>query len=109
MKINSDIAIALGEVQALAFLTNLHTDYAVFTDFSGHVTLFKIRIRASKQDYKTRITTDEFYLHKGEATLKRLKILKLRLKKILRDKEVNYNDLDYTIREVRDYHLGGTN
>ncbi|MCY9738339.1 hypothetical protein M5X00_31600 [Paenibacillus alvei] len=103
----SEIAVLIGEVQALAFLVNQSTKYAVFVEQSGHVESFKISIRASKENYKERITEDELYVSGDLArdVERKLKLLKLQLRKILRDNKVDYNELSYTIHEERDYSL----
>lgn len=102
-----EIATLLGEVQMLGYLVNEHTKHAVFIDFSGHVKSLRIRIASSKENFIEDLTVDEFYVEPerwGDPTQK-LKLLKLRLRKILRDNKIPYNELNYSIREVRDYHL----
>lgn len=103
----NETARLLGEVQMLAFLVNEHTKYAVFTDFSGHVKQWSMRVCASKTYYTETITSDSFYI-KPEVwgdPIKKLKTMKLQLRKILRDNKIPYNELNYTIREERDYSL----
>lgn len=103
----SEIAVLIGEVTALAFLVNQNTKHAVFVDYSGHVDDLELRICTSKEKYNERITQDALYVSGDQArdVERKLKLLKLQLRKILRDNKVNYNELSYTIREERDYHL----
>ncbi|NGP60020.1 hypothetical protein FLT15_17925 [Paenibacillus thiaminolyticus] len=103
----SEIAVLIGEVQALAFLVNQKTKYAVFVNYSGHVEILGVSIRASKENFTEWITSDDIYVSGRNArdVERKLKLLKLRLRKILRDNKVDYNELSYTIREERDYHL----
>lgn len=106
MNIN-ETARLLGEVQMLAYLVNENTDYAVFTDFAGHVKEWSVRICASETSYTNTITKDSLYIKPeiwGDPT-KKLKTMKLQLRKILRDNKISYNELNYTIREERDYSL----
>ncbi|MFD3271478.1 hypothetical protein ACE3MS_15265 [Paenibacillus dendritiformis] len=104
---SSEIAVLIGEVQALAFLVNQKTKYAVFVRYSGHVATLELSIRASKESFTEHITDDNFYVsgRNSRDVERKLKLLKLRLRKILRDNKVDYNELSYTIREERDYHL----
>lgn len=104
---SSEIAVLIGEVQALAFLVNQKTKYSVFVRYSGHVEHLGLVICASKEKYTEHITDDELYVsgHNSHDVERKLKLLKLRLRKILRDNEVDYNELSYTVREERDYHL----
>lgn len=107
MNIN-ETARLLGEIQMLAYLVNEHTKYAVFSEFHGHVKEWSLRICAGKeQGYNDRLTFDSFYVNHeewGDPT-KNLKTMKLQLRKILRDNKIPYNELNYTIREERDYSL----
>ncbi|BFH70639.1 hypothetical protein J27TS7_57670 [Paenibacillus dendritiformis] len=104
---SSEIAVLIGEVQALAFLVNQKTKYAVFVEHAGHVQKLKLSIRASKENFTEWITDDELYVsgNLAHGVERKLKLLKLRLRKILRDNKVDYNELSYTVREERDYHL----
>ncbi|MGG4552568.1 hypothetical protein [Paenibacillus humicus] len=107
MEANREIARLSGEITMLALLINQTTELAVFVDFPGHVGWVEISIRQSKKDYNTTLTEDRVVFHRDDA-VNQLKKIKLKLRKILRDKKVDYNELDYTIREIREYHLGGT-
>ncbi|MGM1048358.1 MAG: hypothetical protein ACQEXX_19775 [Bacillota bacterium] len=103
----NETARLLGEVQMLAFLVNEHTEYAVFTAFQGHVKEWSLRICVSKDRFNERLTSDEFYVNHNRwgDPIQKLKTMKLQLRKILRDNKISYNELNYTIREERDYSL----
>lgn len=106
MNVN-ETAKLLGELQMLAYLINENTDYAVFTEFAGHVKEWTVRICASKTNYTEGITSDGIYIKPevwGDPTEK-LKTMKLQLEKILNDKKISYNELNCKIREEQDYSL----
>lgn len=104
-----EIAKIIGDITTLATMVNELTDVCVFVDFSGHVSLLRVRVTPSKKEYNDVIVSDELYTserwNKSEAGLKSLIQIKLGLKKILRDKKVNTKGLSYTIREEYDYHF----
>lgn len=52
------------ELAYLSMLVNLHTDYCVFFDYSGHVWNVSIRIRRSKKAYNEEVADSEFRVMK---------------------------------------------
>lgn len=107
MKEKDEIPALLGEVQMLCYLVNKHTKYVVFCRYSGHVNGVEVELGDGKRNYTETLTRDLIYLDREEweDSVPRLKIMKLRLRKILRDNEIPYNELDYSVREERDYRL----
>lgn len=103
------IAMLVGEIQALSYMVNAFTNYCVFVNFSGHVNSIQVRIAESKENYHENLANTDLYLEskyqKPEVTIERLNTLKSNLKKILRKNKIDYNRLNYTIEEVRHYKL----
>ncbi|CAH1205808.1 hypothetical protein PAECIP111893_02425 [Paenibacillus plantiphilus] len=105
-----EAALLVSEISALACMINAFTDYCVFFRFSGHVNSIDVEIARSKQEYKENDVKGSFYLppcdpYDNEDLLRNMKLMKLRLKKILRDKKIDYSQLNYDIEEVRHYKL----
>ncbi|MFB5761132.1 hypothetical protein [Paenibacillus medicaginis] len=100
----------LGDIMQLSALINVHTEYAVFVRYSGHVSRIELNICRSKEEYNIRVTTDELHTIarksvNEEHVISNLTKMKLRLKKILKESKVNISDCRYTVREEYDYHL----
>lgn len=104
MQANREIARLSGEITMLALLINQTTELAVFVDFPGHVEWLDISIRKSKERFNTILTEDRVSFRRSDP-VEKLKKIKLQLRKILRERKVNYNELDYSIAEVKNYHL----
>lgn len=83
--IESSIAVLIGKVNALCFLVNQKTKYAVFADFSGHVDNLSVEIKESKAEYRHRIYKKDLYVAGDMArnTEKELKQIILRLESCL--------------------------
>lgn len=105
------IAALVGDISFYAALVNLHTDYAVFVDMSGHVETLEVSVRQSKERYTNVLTKDNIRLSglyvESQHVIDALTSIKMNLKKILNDGNIPYNYLNYTIRRERDYHLAG--
>jgi hypothetical protein len=107
------IAALMGDITFYATLVNLHTDLAVFIDFSGHVDQIVIRIAEDKvRNFNAIITNDSTYIRSKHCTtydhaVENLTSIKMNLKKILLDGDIKLDGLSYSIREERDYHLAG--
>jgi len=52
----------VSELMYLAVMVNLHTDYCVFLDYSGHVYGLTVRITPTKEDFNTVLAEDDFQL-----------------------------------------------
>lgn len=96
------------EIMSLAFAVHESTEYCVFIDFSGHVNSLEISIRESVERYQNKVCDTEVYsVYKeyydiGEADA-HLKAVRDILKKILKDGEVPYGEMERQIEEVVTY------
>jgi putative sterol carrier protein len=90
---------------ALAHMVNQYTEYCVFVNYSGHVQSMEIRISQSKQLYSLTVLETEFYTaykqHSGPDAEIQAKIDVL--SKILHEKLVPFDDLEYTESIVKKY------
>ncbi len=99
----------LSDISMLTLIINQETDMNVFLDFAGHVSSLRIYFTHDSDDYKWLVSSD-IYLDPGdyrseESVVDNLTRIKVNLKKIAVDKKIVYNDLCYSVREERDYHL----
>lgn len=103
------IAMLVGEINTLAYMVNEFTDYCVFVRNHGHIKNIEIEVCISKKQYnETAARADSSYdaaRYPEERITKKLSRMKYQLKKILRDKKIDYSKLDYEIEEVRHYKL----
>lgn len=106
-------AMLVGEIQALAYMVNTFTEYAVFVDFSGHVDAIMVSIRESKENYNKRIVEGRSYVPPFDEDWKvsleemssALNKIKSNLRKILRKNAIPYSRMNFDIEEVRRYKL----
>jgi hypothetical protein len=95
------------EIMHLAYLVQRHTNYCVFIEFHGHVEQLEVRIRASKEDWQTKVLDTQFHTEfkKWMAQKDPLAFYKAKrdiLKRILDEGEVPYELCDverYTVEE----------
>ncbi|HEY7823727.1 MAG TPA: hypothetical protein VIG24_12875 [Acidimicrobiia bacterium] len=99
------------EMAYLSLLVNLHTEYCVFFDYSGHVWSVSIRIRRSKSRYQEEVADSEFrvvndpgkqYGWKGVDFLRKKRDI---LKEILETNDVPVDQLDREVVETYAYHF----
>lgn len=110
------VASLIGEIQGLGYMVNAFTNYCVFVRYAGHVDRIEVHISASKEKYNDYVVegdvsaNPDFYYKNfergnAEAVMIELTKLKYQLRKILREKKIDYSKLDYEIEEVRHYKL----
>lgn len=108
--IRMETTMLIGEIMVLAHLVNENTDYCVFVDYAGHVGKLSLRLCESKSNYTVELAIGEMYTNEEfvgavdwqEEVFREMKLMKLRLRKILRDKKVDYSQLEY-INEYKCY------
>jgi len=108
----------VGDISFYAALINMHTNMCVFINDYGHTQSLEVEVCRSRVKYDYDTTKDEVRYDSRHYpslrcdpvyTIEKLTNIKLGLKKILMDDEVDVRGLDYEeLTEVhRDYNLAG--
>ncbi len=89
-------------IMHLAYLVNQRTDYCVFINFSGHVNSLHVTIAESKKRYDHDVLVSEFStcykVYRDQNAPPLLAELKARseiLERILTEREIPFDDLNY--------------
>ena len=103
------VAMLVGEIMTLASMVNQFTKFCAFVRFSGHVDQISVDIASSKEEFTETKVSGSAYTGSDEDddrySIETLNKLKYRLKKILRENEIDYSKLNYEVEEVRHYKL----
>ncbi|EKN67842.1 hypothetical protein P9E76_01720 [Schinkia azotoformans] len=111
---NLTVSRLIGEIQQLGTMITLCTEMIVEVEFRPHVKWTTVRIYKDDESFKKKIdgvesgfiyvSTEEKYFNdtpeKQQFTIKRLMKIKRQLINILKEKQINYGKLDYTIKTV---------
>lgn len=94
------------EIMALAYLVQVHTDYAVFINYSGHVDSLEISIRESAANYIKKITSTEFYVEKyRDDAFGWLKSKRDHLLSIIKTGEVDTSEINEVLETIVHYEF----
>jgi len=94
------------EIMALAYLVQVHTDYAVFIDYSGHVDSLAIKVVESADRYENEIVSTEFYVKKyHDDTLGWWKAKRDHLLNIVETGEVDTSEMDEVVEQIVSYEF----
>lgn len=92
------------EIMALAYLVQVHTDYAVFIRYSGHIDNLEIEIVESADRYQNKIASSEFYTEKyHQDDLGWWKAKRDHLLKIIETGDVDVSEMNETLETIATY------